>query len=103
MQRTPFLQLVNPLAFMAELLADLFGPLPFHTVYINDEWLAWNDGTIPKIAQSVYEEGTFADLPILADALEEAGCTNADLVNHCRSGGPHVKGCWAVDLILGKQ
>jgi hypothetical protein len=42
-------------------------------------------------------------LPILADALEDAGCDNGDILSHCRSPGPHVRGCWAVDLILGKQ
>jgi hypothetical protein len=42
-------------------------------------------------------------MPILADMLEEAGCTNADILNHCRNGGEHVRGCWVVDLILGRE
>ena len=46
--------------------------------------------------------GDYGGLPVLADALEEAGCTDADLLAHCRSGGGHLRGCWAVDLLLGK-
>ena len=42
-------------------------------------------------------------MPILADALEDAGCTNQDILNHCRGGGEHVRGCWVVDLLLGKE
>jgi hypothetical protein len=45
----------------------------------------------------------FADLPILADALEDAGCTEAAVLAHCRGGGEHVRGCWAVDLLTGRQ
>jgi hypothetical protein len=84
------------------LVRDLFGnpfrpsPPPPPAV------LAWNDGTIPRIAQAIYDKRAFDRLPILADALEEAGCTNQDMLGHCRSGGEHVRGCWAVDLILGR-
>ena len=49
------------------------------------------------------EERAFDRLPILADALEDAGCDNADILNHCRSAGPHVRGCWVVDLVLGRS
>jgi hypothetical protein len=66
-------------------------------------WLAWNDGTIVKLAQAIYDERAFDRLPVVADALEEASCTNADILAHCRGPGPHVRGCWAVDLILGKE
>jgi hypothetical protein len=65
--------------------------------------LKWSDGTIPRLAQAIYDELAFDRLPILADALEEAGCTNADILAHCRQPGEHVRGCWAVDLILGKS
>jgi hypothetical protein len=44
-----------------------------------------------------------ACLAILADALFDAGCDNEELLTHCRADGPHVRGCWAVDLILGRQ
>jgi hypothetical protein len=65
--------------------------------------LAWNDGTVQKVAQAIYEDRTFDRLPILADALEEAGCQDQDILGHCRSGGEHVRGCWLVDLLLGKS
>jgi hypothetical protein len=84
------------------LLRDVFGPLPFRPVAIDPKWLTWNHGTVPAIARRIYEERAFHDMPILADALEDAGCTEADLLAHCRAGGPHVRGCWAVDLLLGK-
>jgi hypothetical protein len=66
-------------------------------------WLSWNDGIVPKLAQAIYDDRVFDRLPILADALEEAGCTNADILNHCRRPGEHVRGCWVVDLLLGKS
>jgi hypothetical protein len=65
--------------------------------------LAWNDSTIPRMAQGIYEERAFGRLPILADALLDAGCDDEELIRHCRSEGPHARGCWAVDLILGKE
>src|SRR5262245_45497126 len=77
---------------------------PFHPQAVDDYILAWNDMVIPKIAQGIYEEGDFQRLPILADALEEAGCTNEDILTHCRDPKQvHVKGCWVVDLLLGKE
>jgi hypothetical protein len=72
--------------------------------------LAWNDGTVHRLAQAIYEDrqmpaGTLdpGRLGILADALLDAGCEDESLVQHCRSPGPHVRGCWAVDLLLGKS
>ena len=56
-----------------------------------------------KLAQGIYEERAFDRLPILADALEDAGCDNADILSHCRGPGPHARGCWVVDLLLGKK
>src|SRR5437762_722095 len=61
------------------------------------------DGIIPRLAQAVYEERAFERLPVLADALEEAGCTDAAILDHCRSPGPHARGCWVVDLLLGRE
>jgi hypothetical protein len=55
------------------------------------------------LARSIYDEHRFVEMPILADALEEAGCTDPDILSHCRGPGPHVRGCWPVDLILGKE
>jgi hypothetical protein len=84
------------------LLRELFGPLRFRHVGTDSAWLRWNHGTVPAIARRVYDERTFHDLPILADALEDAGCTDSDILAHCRGQGPHVRGCWVVDLLLGK-
>jgi hypothetical protein len=56
-------------------------------------WLSWNDGTVVKMAQAIYDDRAFDRLPILADALEDAGCSDADILAHCRSEGPHVRGC----------
>ena len=85
-----------------EILRDFFGN-PFRSVAVEPSWLTWNDGTIPRLAQAIYDERAFDRLPSLADALEEAGCTNADILGHCRRSGQHVRGCWVVDLILGKE
>jgi hypothetical protein len=62
-------------------------------------WLTWQGGTLVKFAQAVYDGRRFDDLPILADALEDAGCPDEDLLRHCRGAGPHVRGCWVVDLL----
>ncbi len=84
------------------LARDIFGN-PFRPVAIDPAWLAWNGGLVRKLAQSVYDERAFGRLPVLADALEDAGCADADILSHCRSGGPHVWGCWVVDALLGKR
>lgn len=83
-------------------LRDIFGN-PFRTLAIDLLSLKWNDRIVPKLAQAIYDEYVFDRLPILADALEEAGCTDADILNHCRQPGEHVRGCWVVDLLLGKS
>src|SRR5262245_4523174 len=59
--------------------------------------------SIQSIAQAIYEEGRFSDMPVLADALEEAGCDDAEFLSHCREPGEHVRGCWVIDLLLGKE
>ena len=64
---------------------------------------AWQTATVTSLAQAIYDERAFDRLPILADALEDAGCTNADILSHCRGPGPHVRGCWVVDLLLGRS
>ena len=55
-----------------------------------------------SLATGIYAEKAFDRMPILADALQEAGCDNIEILTHCRGNGPHVKGCWVVDLVLGK-
>jgi hypothetical protein len=88
-------------ALLRELIRDIFGA-PGRTVPINPAWLAWNNGTGRRLAELIYEEKRFDHLPVLADALEEAGCGEAALLRHCREPGGHVRGCWAVDALLGK-
>jgi hypothetical protein len=83
-------------------IREIFGN-PFRPVAVNPAWLAWNDGTVRRIAQSIYDKRAFDRMPILADALEEAGCDNEDILNHCRGEEPHVRGCWVVDVVLGKK
>jgi hypothetical protein len=83
------------------ILRDIFGN-PFRPLANDPRRIRWNGATILKLARVVYDEHRFGDLPILADALEEAGCTDAAILDHCRQPGEHVRGCWVVDLILGK-
>lgn len=85
-----------------DLFRDIFGN-PFRPVNIDPAWLAWNNGTVVKLAQAIYDERAFNRMPILAEALEEAGCTDAGILEHCRSGGGHARGCWVVDLLLGRS
>jgi hypothetical protein len=75
---------------------------PFRPVSIDPAWLTWNNRTMSALAETIYTERAFDRLPILGDALEEAGCDNADILNHCRGPGPHARACWVVDLLLGK-
>ncbi|MCI0461741.1 MAG: hypothetical protein L0Z62_32730 [Gemmataceae bacterium] len=85
----------------AAVLHDLFGN-PFRPVTVEPAWLTWNGAAVMQMARTIYEERRFEDLPFLADALEEAGCTDPTILGHCRGPGPHVLGCWVVDLLLGK-
>jgi hypothetical protein len=107
----------NPGAIKAEqgvvhsgLLRDIFGPLPFRPVAVEDGWLAWNAGTVKRLAEAAYQDRVLPDgtldnarLAVLADALEESGCGDADLLGHLRGPGPHYRGCWAVDLLSGRE
>ena len=82
-----------------DLFQCLFGN-PFHPVSLNPTWLT---DTAVSLATGIYDDRAFDRLPILADALQEAGCDSDDLLNHFRGPGPHVRGCWALDLVLGKE
>jgi hypothetical protein len=77
----------------------LFGN-PFRPITFDP---AWGTPAATAVARAIYEDRRFSDLPILADALEDAGCADAALLGHCRGPGPHAQGCWAVDLLLGKS
>jgi hypothetical protein len=96
-------------AWQCSLLRDLVGNT-FHQVVLAPTLLSWQDATLVRLAQAVYDERHLpagnldnARLAVLADALEEAGCTDADILNHCRQPGDHVRGCWVVDLLLNKS
>lgn len=86
-------------AAQAAILRDIFrAPYPRPVTFD----LAWNTSDVVALAQGIYEERAFDRMPILADALEEAGCDNAQMLSHCREPAEHVRGCWVVDLVLGK-
>jgi len=87
---------------LTRLICDLFG-YPCRRHRFSPMWLARHAATVGALAQAIYEEERFSDLPILADALEEAGCTNPHILKHCRGPGPHARGCWALDLLMGKE
>jgi hypothetical protein len=80
-------------------LRDLFGN-PFRPVSVDPSWLT---SDVVALATGIYEERAFDRMPILADALMDASCDNDDVLNHCRQPVEHVRGCWVVDLILGKR
>jgi hypothetical protein len=86
-----------------QLVREIFGN-PFRPASVELAWRAWNDDTVTKLACVVYEERAFGGdrMNVLADALEEAGCTDAQILTHLRGPGPHGRGCWAVDLVLAK-
>jgi len=63
----------------------------------------WKTSTAVALAKQMYDSRDFSAMPILADALQDAGCENGDVLDHCRGPGPHVRGCWVVDLVLGKS
>ncbi len=90
-------------ARQSDLLRDIFGSHPFRAIFMQPAWVTWKDGMALRVAQGIYDERAFDRLPILADALEEAGCDNADILDHCRLPGEHIRGCWVVDLVLGKE
>jgi hypothetical protein len=81
------------------LFRDIFGN-PFRPVAFD---LRWRTADVLGLARGIYDERAFDRLPLLADALMDAGCDREDVLAHCRSDGPHVRGCWVVDLVLGKE
>lgn len=89
-------------AYQCALLRDVFGHL-FEPCHLRSQWLRWHDGVVPTMAEVIHNERRFGDLPILADALEDAGCQNAALLAHCRTPGPHTRGCWALDALLERS
>jgi hypothetical protein len=89
-------------AAQRSILREIFGN-PARPPRVMPHWLTWNNGTALKLAQAIYDERAFDQLPILADALEDAGCGDADLLAHLRGPGPHLPGCWALDAVLRRE
>jgi hypothetical protein len=81
------------------LARDIFGPLLFRTINFNSSWLS---SKAVSLAQQMYVSRDFTAMPILADALQDAGCDNDEILNHCRQPGEHFRGCWVVDLLTGR-
>jgi hypothetical protein len=94
-----FGDMINDSAERLALLGDVFGN-PFRPVSCDS---GWRTPAILAMAHTAYESDDFSFLSALADALEDAGCTDRAILDHLRGSGPHVRGCWAIDLILGKQ
>jgi hypothetical protein len=83
----------------ASLIRDIFGN-PFRQVAFSPEW---RTDTTVTLARATYDARDFSAMPRLADALQDAGCDSDDVLNHCRGPGPHVRGCWVVDLVLRRE
>jgi hypothetical protein len=81
-------------------IRELFGPLPGRLVPVDP---SWRTSTVLALANGVYDEKAFDRMPILADALQDAGCDNDHILNHCRGPGPHVRGCWVIDGVRDKE
>ncbi|AWM35790.1 hypothetical protein C1280_01280 [Gemmata obscuriglobus] len=90
---------LKELGSQALLIRCVFGN-PFRPVTAEPGWLT---SDVVALATGIYAERAFDRLPILADALQDAGCSRDDVLNHLRGDGPHVLGCWALDLVLGKS
>ena len=86
--------------YFVRLLAVTRCAVPASPVSLDPSWLT---PTVKALASAIHEENVFDRMPILADALEDAGSTNQEVLAHCRQPGVHVRGCWVVDLILGKE
>jgi hypothetical protein len=85
---------------LANVLRDIIGN-PFHRIRFQKKWVSQH---VRELAQTIYDNDESRDLlPILADALEEAGCTGEAILKHCREPGQHFRGCWVVDRILRKR
>jgi hypothetical protein len=89
----------------AALLRDIFGSLPFRPLVLPLSVRTWEGGTVVKLAAGIYAERDFTQgrMGVLADAAEEAGLDDAELLAHLRGPGPHARGCWGVDLLLGRE
>jgi hypothetical protein len=89
------------LSYQVHFVRDVLGN-PFRATVFAPEWRHYQGGIVEQIARQIDEERAYRELPILGDALEEAGCDNDAILTHCRVPGEHVRGCWVVDRVLGR-
>jgi hypothetical protein len=76
---------------------------PFRPRVLEPVCLNWGNGLVRHLAEGIYEEKAFERMGVLGDALEDAGCRDDVILDHCRGGGEHVRGYWVLDLILGRE
>ena len=88
---------------LLRLIEDIADPLRNSTPPVGAAVLTWHGGLVVQLAREIYDEQAFVRLPILADALLDAGCDNEELICHCRRRDDHVRGCWALDVVIGKS
>jgi hypothetical protein len=89
----------KPRNLLVSIIRDIFGN-PFRPVTLDPSWIT---STVTALARGMYESRDFSPMPILSDALQDAGCDCDDILAHCRGTGPHVRGCWVVDAVLNKE
>jgi hypothetical protein len=89
-------------ARQVELLREILGN-PFRPVVVKETWLHADGGAVSKLAQEVYDHHRIGDLRRLEGVLRRVGCADPDLLGHCHSRGPHFRGCWALDALLGRK
>lgn len=95
----PDLDIVKEHLAVCHIARDIFGN-SFRPVVIKPSWLT---STVVTLATGIYQEKAFDRIPILAGTLQDAGCDNDEILTHCRGPGPHVRGCFLIDLLLGKE
>jgi hypothetical protein len=76
---------------------------PCRPLAADPSWLSWDGGTVVKLAEAIYQGRAFDRLPVLADALQDAGCQDDTILDHCRHPGPHARGCWVVDVLTERS
>jgi hypothetical protein len=84
----------------ADLVRDISGPLPFRPIRLDP---SWRTHAVMALATAIYDDRRWDDMPVLGDALQEAGCSDAELLAHCHGPAFHARGCWALDLLLNKE
>jgi FHA domain len=96
------LQFLPPDPPLCDVIRDILGEF-FLRPALPEDCRSWNDHTVERMARTIYTEHAFEDLPVLADALEDAGCEDQVILDHCRSGLTHARGCWLLDSLLGQR